>query len=648
MVTGKYLLAVCIWLPVLAALCCLLAKKYFIRNITTWLACILLAACSIAMFLISPFSYQPAGLMGISWNIIITVADFCLMAFILFLGIKHRHLLISILALAQAALLIYFEFVLGGGHIEVKPAFVVDNLAIIMGFIINIVGSLICVYGVRYIADYEKHHPVTKTRQTRFMFWLIIFLGAMNGIIFSNSLYWVFFFWEVTTFCSFQLIGHDQTGEAIRNACRALWMNSLGGTAFAAALVLLLKYGSGDFLSIQFLLDKAGSPQITSVLLLAIGLMVFAGMTKSAQIPFQNWLLGAMVAPTPVSALLHSSTMVKAGVYLILRLAPLYAGTVMSNMVALLGGFTFMVTSILAISQTNAKRVLAYSTIANLGLIIACAGINTPIAISAAIVLIIFHAVSKGLLFLCTGFVQHRIGSLNIEDMEGLADKMPKTAAIYTVGIIGMFLPPFGMLVGKWAGIEAAAKLPVVALLIVIASAVTAIFWVKWLGRMMQGVPGAICRSEHMPVHYAVSMGGLAAGTVLLGMFIVPLVSKIVSPAVLNCSVRTGLKAAAGSIVAGSEGVFLVWPLFILMLVTVIAVRIIYKPNKIRQVPVYMCGENSGGLSCTDYITTGETTTSLSLSNYYFADFLNEDKWAWRVDGLSIVMMIVLLGVTIL
>lgn len=552
------------------------------------------------------------------------------------------------MALVQVLLLGYFEFILGGGYTVVKPAFVIDNLAIIMALIINIVGSLICIYGVKYIAEHEEHHPLTRSRQPRFMFWLIIFLGAMNGLVFANNLCWMFFFWEVTTFCSFQLIGHDLSDEAIQNACRALWMNSVGGVAFAIALVLLMKYGSGDFLSMRYLLSKAGSPEIAGILLLAVALLVFAGMTKSAQLPFQSWLLGAMVAPTPVSALLHSSTMVKAGVYLILRLAPAYAGSYLSDMVAVAGSFTFLVTSILAISQSNAKRVLAYSTIANLGLIIACAGINTPMAISAAIVLIIFHAVSKGLLFLCTGFVEHNIGSRDIEDMEGLADRMPLANVIYTVGIISMFLPPFGMLIGKWAAIEAAAQLPVVAFMMVIASAVTALFWIKWLGRMQQGVPGAVRKTEPMAIQYKISLGVLAVGVVLLGLFIIPLIRGLVAPAVQLYYRNSGLITASDMAASGGSGVFAVWPLFALLVLVIAAASLLYKPDKMRQVPVYMCGENSGGLNSAGYMTTGETMTGLKLSNYYFSGLINELRWNRAVNSLAIIMIIVLLGVTIL
>ena len=124
-----------------------------------------------------------------------------------------------------------------------------------------------------------------------------------------------------------------------------------------------------------------------------------------------------MVAPTPVSALLHSATMVKAGTYLLLRMAPAFAGTTMSTIVALFGAFTFVGTCMLAVSQSNAKKILAYSTISNLGLIIACVGINTPASMVAATMIIIYHSVSKGLLFMCVGAIEQRIGSRDIEDM---------------------------------------------------------------------------------------------------------------------------------------------------------------------------------------------------------------------------------------
>ena len=226
--------------------------------------------------------------------------------------------------------------------------------------------------------------------------------------------------------------------------------------------------------------------------MLPVTLLAFAGITKAAQMPFHTWLLGAMVAPTPTSALLHSSTMVKAGVFLLVKLSPIFAvSLVPSVMVVLVGGFTFALCSFMAISQSNAKRVLAYSTIANLGLITACAGVGTPEAVWAAILLIIFHAVAKSLLFLCVGTAEHHIGSRNIEDMDLLFERMPRLARFMMLGIMCMFVAPFGMLIAKWATLVSFVETGNVALIVLLAfgSAATFMFWAKWLGKL-SGIAG--------------------------------------------------------------------------------------------------------------------------------------------------------------
>lgn len=644
------LIAIAIWLPVLAALLCYFGRSYGFRNAIAWITGIALALVSLALLAIGPFDYQPSGILGVSWDQVVTVADFALLGLILYIGLKNKHALITVLTLIQLVVLVYFDF-FTGEHTAVNPAFVIDNLAIIMSLIINIIGSLICIYGVRYIAEHEEHHPVEKSRQPRFMFWLVIFLAAMNGLVFSNSLLWLYFFWEVTTLCSFELIGHNLDKEAVANACRALWMNMVGGVAFILAIVYLASSLPGQPLAIRTLLALPGGA--TGTVLFAVALLVFAGFTKSAQMPFQSWLLGAMVAPTPVSALLHSSTMVKAGVYLVVRMAPAYQGTYLSDLVAVAGSFTFLAASVLAVTQSNAKRVLAYSTIANLGLIIACAGINTPVAISAAIALIIFHAVSKGLLFLSTGVIEHNIGSRDIEDMGGLVDRMPVTTIIVAIGVLSMFLPPFGMLVGKWASLEASTQLPLVALMFVLASAVTALFWIKWLGRLMEGEPGlARMKPEKMAPHYVVSLGGLALGAVVLGMFVVPVMNKLVAPAVEVAYKTSGLFTQGGAIVAQTAskttGTFTAWPLFVVLAVAILAFWLLFKPEKASVRPIYLCGENTGELDSTSFLSTADQAVESSLSSYYFSSSLNENKLNKVGNVIAIIVIIMLLGVTVI
>ena len=197
----------------------------------------------------------------------------------------------------------------------------------------------------------EAHRDVPDRRPLFFAL-LFVFMGAMFGLVFADDLPWLFFFWEITTLCSFLLIGYTQTAEARKNALRALVMNLAGGLAFALAIVCF--YRNTRSLGLQALITSGHAAA-----LLPAALLCFAGITKAAQCPFSSWLLGAMVAPTPVSALLHSSTMVKAGVYLVLRLAPVITGTTVGLMVALVGAVTFLIGSLAAITTSEAKRVLA-------------------------------------------------------------------------------------------------------------------------------------------------------------------------------------------------------------------------------------------------------------------------------------------------
>ncbi|MFA6808678.1 MAG: proton-conducting transporter membrane subunit, partial [Eubacteriales bacterium] len=298
--------------------------------------------------------------------------EIILAGIIVALSIKYKQFLAALLMLTGAVISIWFEFAHGGEVHAVNNLFI-DNLSLIMTLIIGIIGGLIGFYALGYMKDYQHHNPEVKNRVTFFFFIVYVFLGAMYGIVFSNNISWIYFFWEITTLCSFFLIGYARDEIAIKNSFKALKMNLLGGIAFSIAIIYLTINAHTIELN---QLSGLGS----AVVLFPAALLAFAGITKSAQMPFSSWLLGAMVAPTPVSALLHSSTMVKAGVYLIVRLSPVFVfvegGKTIGMFVALVGAITFVLAAFMAISQSNAKRVLAYSTISNLGLIVVCAGIG--------------------------------------------------------------------------------------------------------------------------------------------------------------------------------------------------------------------------------------------------------------------------------
>ncbi len=483
------LLVFLIAFPILSALLLLCVRNDMGRGAITCISAGVIACASIVL------AVQHLGTEGVYYEISSPYIDYmctaisaiCVVVVIAF-AVKYKNLLSGLLAAIQIGVVLVVEF--GFAHdMEVELGLYVDSFSILMALIIGIIGSGICIYALGYMTDFQHHEPEgAKDRRPTFFALMFLFLSAMFAIVFSNNMTWMFTAWEVTTLCSFLLIGYTKTDEAIANAFRQIIMNLLGGIAFIVALLLsIINVGTLSF--VDFIATGVSMP---NVVLIPVILLAFAGITKAAQMPFQTWLLGAMVAPTPTSALLHSSTMVKAGVFILVKLAPCFlVSPVPSIMVMLVGSITFLLCSFMAISQTNAKRVLAYSTIANLGLITACAGAGSPEAVWAAIFLILFHALAKSLLFLCVGTAEHHIGSRNIEDMDLLFERMPRLARFMMLGIMCMFIAPFGMLIAKWATLVSFADMDQIALILILAfgSAATFMFWAKWLGKLA-GIAG--------------------------------------------------------------------------------------------------------------------------------------------------------------
>jgi ech hydrogenase subunit A len=493
--------------------------------------CVVFAA-TLGLFRYPPHEVQFIEAHSFLVEHLMTIGEILLAVWLIVLSIKNKKYSIVLLVLLQALPLLWFEHF--GRHVEAGYNIFVDRLSIVVAVIVGIIGGLICLYSLGYMRDFHSHyHKEVKDRQPLFFFLLFVFLSAMFGVVFSNNLRWLYFFWEITTVCSFLLIGYKQSEESDNNAFLALKLNLLGGLGFAWGLIYLQQQVGMIELDKLMVAGKA-------VVILPVMLLCIAGLAKSAQMPFSSWLLGAMVAPTPVSALLHSSAMVKAGVYLVLRFAYILNGTMVGFMIALIGAVTFLVASFIAISQSDAKKVLAYSTIANLGLIILCAGIGTYQAVWAAVLLIIFHAVAKCLLFLCVGVVEHKIHSRNIDDMSGLIVAMPKLSIMMQLGMAGMFLAPFGMLISKWAVLQALVDYnPILAVFLVYGSAATLFYWVKWMGRLLvvtgeiENVEESVSSSEWFPLMT------LSFLTVLVCLFFPVIASFLVKPYVEEVFSRT-------------------------------------------------------------------------------------------------------------
>ncbi|MCD8390824.1 MAG: NADH-quinone oxidoreductase subunit L, partial [Firmicutes bacterium] len=560
-------------------------------------------------------------------------AEIFLMLLIVYLSFKHKKYYAAVLAFLGTALTVWLEL---SGKIETSSAYIlIDSLTAVMCLIIAVVGGLICIYAVGYMSDYHNHHTEFKDRRTFFFPMLFVFLGAMFGLVMSSNLSWIYFFWEITSVSSFLLIGYTRTKEAIDNSFRALWMNLLGGLGFAAAIGCC-----GIMLNIttlqQLVASNAGPAATLSIILLA-----FAGLTKSAQLPFSKWLLGAMVAPTPTSALLHSATMVKAGVYLLLRLAPAMSGNISGTMVSLIGGFTFLVASMLAITVSDGKKVLAYSTISNLGLITACAGVGTTETVWAGVLLLMFHAVSKSMLFQAVGAIENATGSRDIEDMHGLIIRLPFLAFIMIVGIAGMFLAPFGMLISKWAALKAFIDANNILLVLFLAfgSATTMFYWTKWLTKILAFKANTRLRRDTTAKGEWISLIGHAVMMIAL-CILLPLISIYIVEPLLGQLYNV----PTVSVLAPEDMVIMVVMLIMVFVIPFIA-RAIMRRVRVTPNLEYMAGINEGDNR--QFMDSFNKPKMMYLTNWYMVDYFGE-KRIWKPSAaIAAAAIVVCLGIAI-
>jgi multicomponent Na+:H+ antiporter subunit A len=342
----------------------------------------------------------------------------------------------------------------------VSLSFYVDGLSLLFGLLIAGIGALVLIYSGGYMAG--------KPHLGRFYAYILFFMASMLGVATAGNVLTLFVFWELTSISSYLLIGFDHDDEASRAAAwQALLVTAGGGLALLAGLVLLGNV-AGSMEMAEML--AAGDAVREHSLYVPILLLVLLGaFTKSAQFPFHFWLPSAMAAPTPVSAYLHSATMVKAGVFLLARLSPTLSGTAeWTAIVTTVGGVTMVMGAYVAFRHTDLKRLLAYSTVSVLGLLTMLLGLSDPRATTAAITYLLVHALYKGALFLVAGAVDHETGTRDINRLSGLRHAMPVTAVAAALAALSMGgFPPFSGFIAKEMLYQTALDLPVSMILIV-------------------------------------------------------------------------------------------------------------------------------------------------------------------------------------
>lgn len=417
-----------------------------------------------------------------------------------------------------------------------------DGLSMIFALVITGIGSLIFLYAGYYFEDDDD--------QIRFLMTFFAFAGAMLGVVLAGNLMTMFIMWELTSITSFLLIGFKggKSGDARFASLQALLITSAGALALLVGVVLIAAL-TGD------LTGQGMTFELTDILLLdaravaehplyavALVLVMLGAFTKSAQFPFHFWLPGAMSAPTPASAYLHSATMVKAGIYLLLRLQPpMHASDLWMLGLIVFGGITMFIGALFALTKRDLKGLLAYATVSKLGAIVLLIGIGGDEGIKAALIGILAHALYKSALFLITGTIDHNTGTRIIEKLGGLREYMPIETGIALISGLSMAGFPFllGFLAKEeliLASLELGLSSPVVWVVVAAATlTVTGAFIYIW--DVFFAPPLEIVHYHRSPIWLSLAPAVLAACTFGFAIFVNQTISPLITPATHEVSI---------------------------------------------------------------------------------------------------------------
>ncbi|MDT8305277.1 MAG: NADH-quinone oxidoreductase subunit L [Anaerolineae bacterium] len=392
--------------------------------------------------------------------------------------------------------------------------FVADALAVSLANVATIIGGLAVIFSVSYMAG--------EAQLGRYYAMVLLFIGAMVGLVLSSGLLLLFFFWEITALCSYALISfHNDDPAAVAGGIKALLITQLGGVGLLLGALAARAYFGDD--QIESVLRATATLPATAQALLAFGFLV-AAMAKSAQAPFHTWLPDAMEAPTPVSALIHAATMVNAGVYLLLRFFPAFAAVPgWRDAIVVVGVITALLAALMALVATDLKRVLAYSTVSQLGYMVYAIGAG---AIFAGEFHLVNHAVFKALLFLGAGAIIHSLGTRDMREMGNMRREMPFTAATFITGAAALAGLP--LLNGFWSKeliLEAgqAAGPQWAYWLMLLGAGVTALYTARMVWLVFLAPAGDRARAHRAASPMRLSLGVLAVGAWLSWLLAGPL-----------------------------------------------------------------------------------------------------------------------------
>jgi ech hydrogenase subunit A len=490
--------------PILAALFFLLNKNSHLRRFAVFFVGAVLLLSAAWVLALGQGIYRPSGTFSTLLGYFLTWGNGALLLGFSYVGWRWGYRWLTGLALAQVTLLGGL-LTLPGGQ-SGSGAFVLDHLSGLMLFLTDGVGALLLIC-VAALPEAAKPRRSAKERNSSLIFVAaLLLLGAIHGAVLSNQLLWLLFFCQTATICATALIVQERTKPALRSAWSFLQVTSVAGAAVLAGITFLPE--SARALSITDLLQFKDAALLTPTLTC----LVVAGVVYSGQFPFQRVLTASLLIPAPVGALLHSCTVICIGAYLFLRFSPLFINTWLSSIAAVIGAFSFAAGAILAAMQHERKRFLAYSTTSVMGLVLTLACLPELQAIYAAILLVLWHGVSKALLF-----ISSRDRSISV---------VGKRITLF--GVASMLLPPFGLPIAQWTALESSGRNPVAMGLIIAGMVFLFVAWTLFADSQLRLPSEMPAGGEKWRKYWPQWL--LVGGITGLSVFSVPFAKAVVSP----------------------------------------------------------------------------------------------------------------------
>jgi len=373
-------------------------------------------------------------------------------------------LLVSALPSAMSDAPHYFSINLPLGF---NFGFLADGLAVFMAMTSSFIGLIIVIYSFGYMAHYEH--------QNEYYLYVVLFIGSMMGIVLTTNLIFLYVFWEISAVCCWRLIGFSRDKEYVRRANKAFLITGVGAILMLVGIIMVYKqYGTTDLMLLKG----------KSIADAAVALMLFGIFSKSATLPLHSWLADAGIAPSPVTALLHAAVLVKIGVYVFARLflVNFQMNQVWHTAVPVIAAVSALAAAGAAIAEHDMKRIIAYSTVSQIGFIFLGLSVGSKLAVAGALLYILMHGLAKAGLFLCAGIVEHNCKTKDIRQMGGLAKTMPVTAVCFFLCAFSvMGIPPFGGFFSKYMVINGtvSAGHPWIAVVFLIGAVMTVIYLLR-------------------------------------------------------------------------------------------------------------------------------------------------------------------------